>query len=83
MASGLKKITNGDFTRGVFSEEDGAQTQKRLLAGRDRAWMIYFFMISDTNESVLDQNEILKVELKEENVEFFSMILSLPCTKTR
>ena len=38
--------------------------------GRQFAWMIYeYFKVSDTDESVSDLNEILKVQLKNDNVQ--------------
>ena len=47
--------------------------EKRVLAGRQVAWMIReYFKVSDTDESLLDRNEILKVGSKNDNVESFS-----------
>ena len=40
MASGLKKIINGDFEREAFIQEEAAQ-KKRFLTGRQVTWMIY------------------------------------------
>ena len=69
IASGLKKFTNGDFKRRVSIQEEAA----RFLTGWQVAWMIYeSFKVSDTVESVLDLNEILKVELKNDNVKSFN-----------
>ena len=51
-ASGLKKITNGDFKRRVFIEGEDAQREKRFLTGRQLAWMIYeYFKVSYTDDS--------------------------------
>ena len=45
-----------------------AQNEKRFFTGRQVAWMIYeYFQVSDTDESVLDINEILN-----DNVQSFS-----------
>ena len=50
----------------------------RFPTGRQIAWIIYeVFKISGTDESVLDLNEILKVELKEYKVQ---TIISIPNT---
>ena len=71
IASGLKKIINGDFKRLVFFQEEAAQKENAF--SRQVAWMIYqYFKVSDTDDSVLDLNEILKVELKNDNVQSFS-----------
>ena len=44
--------------------------EQRFLTGRQVAWMTKaYFKVSDTDESVLDLNEILKVELKNDNVQ--------------
>ena len=48
--------------------------EKRFLKGRQVAWMIYdYFKVSDTDESVLDRNEVLNVELRNDNIESFHM----------
>ena len=70
VASGFKKFINGDLTRRVFIEEESAQREKCFLMGRQVAWMIYeYFKVSDTDESFLDLSEILKVDLKNANVQ--------------
>ena len=70
IASGIKKIINGEFRRRVFTVEEAAQKEKRLLTGMQVAWMIYeYFEVSDTDESVLYITEILKVELKNDHVQ--------------
>ena len=40
MASGLKKIIDGDFKRRVFTQEEAAQKEKHFSTGRQVAWMI-------------------------------------------
>ena len=70
-ASGPKKIIKGDFKRRVFIQE-AAQKEKRVLSGRQVASMIYqYFKVGDTDESALDPNEILTVELKYDNAQSF------------
>ena len=47
--------------------------RKSFLTGRLVAWMINeYFKANDTDESVLDLNEILKVELKNDCVQSFN-----------
>ena len=70
IASDLKHIINGDFKRRVFIHEEAAQ---KSLTERQVAWMIYeYFKVSDTDESVLDLNDILKVEFKTDNIQSFN-----------
>ena len=65
IASGLKKIINGVSKRRVCIREAAAQREKRFLTGRQVAWRGYeYFKVSGTDESVLDLNEILIVELQ-------------------
>ena len=67
IASGLKKIINVDLQEGL-SFKTKLHTEKRFLTGRHVAWMIHeYFKVRDTNELVLDLNEIVKVELKNDN----------------
>ena len=55
-------------------EEQAAQKEKPFLTGRQAAWMIYeYFRVSDTDESVLDLNVMLKVELKNDNEDIIAM----------
>ena len=57
----LYKIINGD--------RKTAQKEKRLLKGKQVAWMMYeHFKVSDTDESVLDLNEMSEVELENDHV---------------
>ena len=70
IASGLKKIINGDFKRRVFIQQTAARKKKRYLTGRKIAWMIYeYFKVSDTDCFF---NEILKVELTNDSVHSFN-----------
>ena len=74
IASGLKKVINGDFKRRAFSYEEAAQKEERFLTGRQVASMIFeYFQVSDTDESVLDFSEIFKVEWKNDNVQSSNM----------
>ena len=74
-ASGLKKIINGAFNkRRVSIQKEAAKKARRFLTGRQVAWMIYeLFRVNDTDESVLDLSEILKVELKYDNEVQYAM----------
>ena len=61
-------MIHGDCKRKVFIQEEAAQKEKRFPTGRQLAWMTYEdFKVSETDESVLDFNEILKVEFKKDN----------------
>ena len=41
-----------------------------VLTGLQVAWMVNeYFKVSDTDEAYLDLNEILKVELKDDNIQ--------------
>ena len=47
--------------------------EERFLSVRQVAWMIFeYFKVRDTDESVLDFSEILKVEWKNDNVQSFN-----------
>ena len=51
-------------------QEEAAQKEKLFLTGRQVAWMFYeCSKVSDTDDSVLDFNYGLNVELKNENVQ--------------
>ena len=65
IASGLKNIINGDCFEIIFIDKS-AQKEKRFPTGRQAAW------ISDADESDLDLDEILKVQLKNDNVQLFN-----------
>ena len=69
-------ITVPSCRQGAAREESSfiqkLHKKKRLLTGRQVACMIFeYFKFSDTDESVLDFDEILKVELKNDNVKSF------------
>ena len=70
-ANGLKKIIKVNLRRRVFNEEESApKTETCSLTGGQMAWMIHkFFTTRNTDVSVPEGNEILKVELKEDNVQ--------------
>ena len=71
IASGLKKIINGDFKGRVFIQEEAAQ-EENVPTGRQVAWMIYeYSKVIDTDESFLDFYDNVKVGLKNGNVESF------------
>ena len=73
IAGGLKKIINGNFTRRVFIQEEAAQKEKRSLTGGQVACIIYQNLeVRDTDKSILDFQEILKVQLNNDNVQSFS-----------
>ena len=64
---GLTKFNT--FKRRVFVQEEAAQKEQRFLTGRQVAQMIYDnFKVLDTD----DLNEILKIELKNDNVQSFN-----------
>ena len=64
VASGLKKKINGD-KRNLHS--------RRVSRGRQATCIIYaYFNVSDTDDSVVELDEILKVELKKEHVQSFN-----------
>ena len=59
--------------KGLHSLRSSKEREKRFLTGRQVAWMIYeYFKVSDTEESVLDLNEISEVGLKNDNVQSFN-----------
>ena len=68
--SGVKKIINGDVKRRVFVEEEAAQKDRNAFSREGKSHGVVYdsFKVSGTDESVLDLNEIVKVELKNDNV---------------
>ena len=65
VASGITKIINEDF----FRKEIGRRV-KGFLTCRQLAGMTHgYYKVSDVGVSVLDPNEVLKVELKNDNVQ--------------
>ena len=68
----VHRFINGDFEIGVIDEQC-SQTEARCLTGRQVAWMIYTNLkASDTDESVLDINDTVNVELESDNVQSFN-----------
>ena len=61
-----KSSTETSSEQIVFiEEEEAAQKEERSLTGGQIAWMICeFFVVSDTDESVVDLDEIVKVDFK-------------------
>ena len=54
-------------------EERKPQPDNRFLKGRQIAYMIYdYFKINGTGEALLDFNDLLRVQLKNDNVQGFS-----------
>ena len=50
-------------------QEEEAQHHSRFLTGRQVAWMIFDHLrISDTEKTVLDLSDQLKVELRKDNL---------------
>ena len=73
LARGLKKIINGDFKRRIIIREEAARKDKRIFTGRQVAWIIHeFCQIIETDESVLDLDEILKFEMVNDKVQSFN-----------
>ena len=73
IASGFKTLINWDFEIGVAIDEQCSQTDMRCLTGRQVAWMIYTNLkASDTDESVLDSNEIVNVGLESDIAQSFN-----------
>ena len=76
------EIINGDFKRRVFTQEEAAKKEKRFLTGRQVAWMIdEYFKVSDADEPVLDLNDFLRVELKNDNLQSFNVRWTKPLSR--
>ena len=61
-----RRSSRGDFKRRVFIQEEAAQKEKRFLTGTQVVWMIYESVkVSDTDESVLDLNEMVEGGIEE------------------
>jgi len=73
IARGLTKILNGDFKKRVLIEEDKYQEHHaQMLIGRQIAYMIYsHFRLTEVDGAVLEITDLLKVELKKDNVRAF------------
>ena len=71
-ASASKKLLTADFKRRVYVEEQKAHQDSRFLQGRQIACMIYDnFKISGTGEALLDFFDLLRLQLKNDNVQGF------------
>ena len=65
-------LNGGDVRKRVLNEEERAHRQSMLLTRRQVAWMICEHVkISDTDGAVLDIADLLKIELKSDNVQTF------------
>ena len=88
IARGLSKILNGDFEKRVLIEEDISQEKSRQsLTGRQIAWMIYdHFKLTDTDGAFLEFTDLLRVELKGDNLRAFDTLWDekwfVRCTST-
>ena len=72
MASALNELLTADFKRRVYMKEQKAQQDTRFLNGRQIAYLIGDnFNISGTGEALLDFNDQLGVQLKNDNVQGF------------
>ena len=66
IASGLKKIRTGNFTKQVTTAEGKAQSEKRSFTGRHIAWMSYeFFKVSGDNKSHLVLSKVIETSIQE------------------
>ena len=71
-ASGLGKILTGNFKKQITTAEGKAQSEKRILPGRQIPWMIYdVFQMSGDHEAILDFRDLSTVQLKHDNVQAF------------
>ena len=62
-ARGVRKILTGNVKKQVTTAERTAQSEKRLLTGRQIAWMIFDFLnISGDNEAILEFKDLSKVK---------------------
>ena len=60
---GVRKILKGNVKKQVTTAERKAQSEKRLLTGRQIAWMIFDFLnISGDNEAILEFKDLSKVK---------------------
>ena len=70
IASGLSKISTGNFKKQVTTAEGKAKSERRSLTDRQSSWMIYDFLkISGDNGAILDFRDISKVQRKNGNVQ--------------
>ena len=64
-------MVHGVFRKRVLNEEEKAQTQS-MFCFRKTAWMVFeHFKISATDGAVLPISDLLKVELKGDNMQPF------------
>ena len=67
----LEKLM-GNFQRSVSTEESEAEKKGGYLAGRQIAWLIHkTCKISGESAAILDLGDLLKVELKNDNMQAF------------
>ena len=67
----LEKLM-GNFQRSVSTEESEAQKKGGYLTGRQIAWLIHkTCKIRCESAAILDLGELLRVELKNDNVQAF------------
>ena len=71
IACGLRKSSTGNFKERVTTAEGEAQSEKRSLAGRLFAWIIYDFNISGSNGAILALTEKSKAEVKNDKFQAF------------
>ena len=72
IAAGLAKIISGEFQRQIQMMEEEAALQKKMIKGRQIAFLIYHhFKISATEGSILEFEDLLAVELKGDNLRAF------------
>ena len=61
-----------DFRKRVVTEEESAQQNSRFMTWRPVAWMIYdHFKVSDTDGTVLDLPDLVKVEIGNDTLQSF------------
>ena len=72
IASALKKLLTAHFKR-LSTEEQKAPQDKRFLKGRQHCLHIFSvtFKFSGTGQALLDFNDLLRVQLKNDNVQDF------------
>ena len=66
IASGLSKISTGNFKKLITTAEGKAQSEKISLTSRQSSWMNYNFLkISGDNGAILDFRDLSKSPMKE------------------
>ena len=72
IASALKKLLTAHFKRRAYMEEQKTHQDNPCLKGRQMAYMICDnFKISGTSEALLGFNDMLRLQLKNDNVQSF------------